>query len=100
MNSKPMENEKEKSFFEMFTNGECKAEDIDTYIDKWHDEYNGTLKLYEYLGMTKRQYDDWLINPDSLLSMKPSNDNNKSQTVCAAKQLIKLAKELITDTPT
>lgn len=26
-------------------------------IDKWHDEYQSDLKLYEYLGMTKEEYD-------------------------------------------
>ena len=61
----------EKTFVEMLQCGECKADDIDVYIDKWHDEYNGPLALYEYLGMTKQQYDRWLVDSNTLLTMFP-----------------------------
>ena len=60
-----------KTFVGMLQSGQCSADDIDIYIDKWHDEYNGTKKLHEYLGMTKPQYDRWLVNPNSLATMFP-----------------------------
>ena len=76
--------------------GKCTANDIDTYIDKWHDEYNGTKKLYEYLGMTKQQYNKWMVDPNALESMFPNNTTTqKSNEVRVAKQLIKIAKQLI-----
>lgn len=91
-----IENIPEKTFVEMFKNGECTENDIETYIDKWHDEYDGKLKLYEYLGMTKEQYNAWLVNPHSLSEMFPKNTNggDKSNLV-VAKALVTLAEELI-----
>lgn len=62
-------NDVEKTFVEMLKSGECATNDIDTYIDKWHNEYNGKKKLYEYLGMTKQQYDRWMVEPGALESM-------------------------------
>ena len=86
----------EKTFVEMLQNGQCTADDIDTYIDKWHDEYNGTKKLHEYLGMTKSQYDRWMVDPQSLATMFPQT-KTETREVCVAKQLVKLAKQLIED---
>lgn len=80
----------------MLQNGECNADDIDIYIDKWHDEYNGSLKLYEYLGMTKPQYDKWLVDSHTLTTMFPQTKTETNE-VCIAKQLVKLAKQLIED---
>lgn len=62
-------NDAEKTFVEMLKSGECATNDIDTYIGKWHNEYNGKKKLYEYLGMTKQQYDRWMVEPGALESM-------------------------------
>lgn len=76
----------EKTFVEMFQRGECTADDIDVYIDKWHEEYNGPLALYEYLGMTKQQYDRWLVDSNTLLSMFPQDiAKGKALEVCVAK---------------
>ena len=76
----------EKTFVEMFQRGECTADDIDVYIDKWHDEYNGPLALYEYLGMTKQQYDRWLVDSNMLLTMFPQDiAKRKALEACVAK---------------
>ena len=76
----------EKTFVEMLQRGECSADDIDVYIDKWHDEYNGPLALYEYLGMTKQQYDQWLVDSNMLLTMFPQNiSKGKALEVCIVK---------------
>lgn len=74
-------------FIEMVKSGKCSIDEIDDYIDKWHDEYQGNLKLHEYLGMTDEEYNQWLINPNSLKTMYDSNH--------VAKQLIKLAKQIL-----
>jgi len=37
--------------------------DYDALVDQWHDPDTVTdLPLYEYLGMTKKQYERWLKN--------------------------------------
>lgn len=57
------------TFVDKVKKGLCSIDDIDDYIDKWHDEYQGNLKLYEYLGMTEDEYEKWLTNSDSLKTM-------------------------------
>ena len=84
-------NNKEITFIEMVKNGQCSIDEIDDYIDKWHDEYNGNLKLHEYLGMTDEEYNRWLTNPSSLKTMF----HRELTPVCVAKQIIKLAKEIL-----
>ena len=37
----------ERTFVEMLQCGECTADDIDVYIDKWHDEYNVLLAFHD-----------------------------------------------------
>ena len=77
---------KEKTFVEMLQRGECSADDIDVYIDKWHDGYHGPLKLYEYLGMTKQQYDRWLVDSKTLLTMFPQDiSKGNALDICVAK---------------
>lgn len=85
--------EKENTFVDMLREGLCSVEDIDDYIEKWHNEYNGNLELYEYLGMTEDEYDSWLTNPKSLKTM--FNHTNKKKEYVYAKKLIKIAKELM-----
>ena len=73
----------------MLQSGKCTADDIDTYIDKWHDEYNGPKKLYEYLGMTEQQYGRWLVDPSALaLCFQNNITTKKTNEVCVAGHLI------------
>jgi hypothetical protein len=52
-------------FFQRYLNGEVLAEDIDDFIDSWH-ENSDRKEIFEYLGMTKEEYSLWLHEPDSL----------------------------------
>ena len=45
--------------------GFCLIEDIDDFVDNWHDS-DSELQLYEYLGMTHDEYKLWLEKPESL----------------------------------
>jgi hypothetical protein len=53
------------TFLNRYLNGEVLAEDIDEYIDFWH-EHPAGRQIYEFLGMTKKEYSLWLRDPDSL----------------------------------
>jgi hypothetical protein len=56
-------------FFDLYSRGEAQAEDIDDYVDRWHDNADAqaaTLSLHEYLGLTKAEYDHWVQAPGSL----------------------------------
>jgi hypothetical protein len=51
------------SFVGLFLRGELAADDIDDFIDAWHD--NDTfMSLAEFLGMTDEQYKRWVEGED------------------------------------
>jgi hypothetical protein len=39
---------------------------IDDYVEKWHLGDGNDKSLYEYLGLTRREYFQWVMYPDSL----------------------------------
>lgn len=45
--------------------GNALLEDIDDFIDQWHDS-DSQEPLYKYLGMSEREYSWWLIKPEIL----------------------------------
>lgn len=47
------------TFYELFSIGRVTIDDIDDYIDKWH---NGDSResVYDYLGLTWEQYAKWV----------------------------------------
>jgi hypothetical protein len=56
-------------FLELCIRGEAAADEVDDYIDRWHDSADAEvadLALHEYLGLTKAEYDRWVQAPDSL----------------------------------
>ena len=56
-------------FVDLYSRGEVQADDIDDYVDRWHDsadERATALTLHEYLGLTKAEYDRWVQVPGSL----------------------------------
>lgn len=81
------------NFVEMVKKGLCSIDEIDNYIDKWHDEYTGNLELYEFLGMTENEYEQWLINPSSLKTMFVKN--HSKEPAYASKKIDRIAKKII-----
>lgn len=49
----------------------AKIEDIDNYIDEWHEGKapKGCKELRQYLGMSKSEYAKWVENPNCLKSI-------------------------------
>ena len=45
--------------------GECLPEEIDDFIDEWHDG-DFEEELHEFLGMSWKEYSLWVSNPDVL----------------------------------
>lgn len=57
----------DKSFIEKCINGNASLDEIDDYIDAWHDsDSDMELELHEYLGMTWKEYSIWAIKPSLL----------------------------------
>ena len=53
------------SFIENCLANRAVPDDIDDYIDEWH-EGKGEIPLYQYLGMNQSEYSRWVINPGIL----------------------------------
>ena len=57
------------SFLDLYSRGEASADDIDDFVDRWHDAgepWAQDLELHEYLGMTHEEYEVWLCDPLAL----------------------------------
>ena len=65
----------DKTFLERYMNGEVLAEDIDDFVDAWH-QNSGEKEIFEYLGMTRDEYSIWLRDPDVLPHIARARRNN------------------------
>jgi hypothetical protein len=59
------ERQKHRSFIDLYVGGEVLPEEIDDYVDQWHDN-PGRRQLHDFLGMTEDEYSLWLRDPDVL----------------------------------
>ncbi|MEI2282438.1 hypothetical protein [Paenibacillus polysaccharolyticus] len=58
----------EQKFMDACLNGDALSEDIETYIEEWH-ESESTEEVFEYLGMTEEEYGLWVENDGILRSI-------------------------------
>ncbi len=42
---------------------------VDEWIEQWHCGWSSYTQLHEYLGMTERQYKDWVKDPSTLANI-------------------------------
>lgn len=79
------ERPKKSTFLELYMNGQVLPEEIDDYVDKWHDD-SGNQPIYEFLGVSKQEYFLWLRDPDVLPHIIRARRNNKplSEVIGAA----------------
>ncbi len=54
-----------KDFISLCSRGEVLLEEIDDWVDKWHDS-DQKNELHEYLGMSWTEYSSWVDMPESL----------------------------------
>ena len=55
------------SFIEKCINGDASLDEIDDYIDEWHDSDSDiNLELHEFLGMSWEEYSLWAVKPSLL----------------------------------
>lgn len=55
----------EATFVEKCLSGEACADQIDDYIDRWH-EGTGSGELHKFLGFTEAEYALWVERPEAL----------------------------------
>jgi hypothetical protein len=83
------------SFVELVLAGEALAEDIDDFIDRWHNSPNDKRSIAEFLGLSENEYGLWVENPHSLswvLMCKRQNISFESLDWNQAHQLAARAK--------
>lgn len=56
----------ESNFIDACLFGETDLDELDDYIDYWHDNETGNT-LREFLGMTPYEYEEWLKHDDTIL---------------------------------
>ena len=68
------------SFFELFSQGNASADDIDDFVGRWHDDnepWAKDLSLHEYLGLTHDEYEVWLYDADALPQILEARLSNR-----------------------
>jgi len=50
-----------KNFIELCLDGEALIQDIDDFVSNWH-EKPSTNSLQEYLGMSAKEYNAWMLD--------------------------------------
>lgn len=65
------------NFIDMYRMGDAQAEDIDDFIDEWHD-HPGSVPLYTFLGMTREEYASWVEDAASLPDILKARDQKPS----------------------
>jgi hypothetical protein len=58
----------QQNFVSLALAGKVSADEIDDYVDKWHNSPSG-LELHEYMGITRDEYAIWLGSPEELASI-------------------------------
>jgi hypothetical protein len=56
----------DNSFIDKCICGDAFLDEIDDYIDSWHDDASENIELHEYLGMTVQEYSLWMTTPSIL----------------------------------
>jgi hypothetical protein len=54
------------TFVDRALSGEASLDDIDDYVDTWHDDAAEKRELHDYLGLTRDEYGLWVEQPSSL----------------------------------
>lgn len=68
---------KSNNFITLCSNGELLPDEIDDYIDEWHDSDNNNT-IYDFLGMTQEEYRLWVHSPEIFTYIITARVNNQN----------------------
>lgn len=54
------------NFVDLCLDGDVLEDEIETFVEKWHEDENCTQELHEYLGMSWDEYSLWATKPSIL----------------------------------
>ena len=81
------------SFFELYSQGAASPDNIEDYIDRWHNSYKEHEKyppLHEYLGLSREEYEVWLYDPFSLPCILLARQSDRSLVDIIAERFAQL----------
>jgi len=56
----------QQTFMSLCLRGEVVQDEIDDFVDAWHEDEKDIRPIYEFLGMTHQEYDLWVEQPGAL----------------------------------
>ena len=65
------------TFIELCVEGQVLPEEIDDYVDEWHDS-DSEVPIFDYLGMSQQEYRLWVHDPDILPFIITARTQNRS----------------------
>lgn len=77
------------TFIEAVRNKETSLDQIDEWVDRWHHGEGGGMPLRDFLGMSKDQYAEWVLNPAALASFVEADDQHPAVTAWSSDGLEK-----------
>jgi len=78
------------TFFDLFSHGKVGVDQIDDYVDAWHNAHETWAKqvpLHEYLGLTWPEYQVWVCDAGSLPAIMEARVSAESLAAIVAKRL-------------
>ncbi|OUD15584.1 hypothetical protein [Thioflexithrix psekupsensis] len=91
------------TFIELCLDGDVLEDEIDDFVDNWHEDETINCELHEYLGMTWEEYSVWATRPSILpfiLSARKRNTtfdielNQERLALAARTETVEEAKRL------
>lgn len=60
------------TFVSLVAEGKAAPEEVEDFVQAWHDSGEAQPSLQDALGMTTEEYAAWMLNPDVLLQVVAS----------------------------
>lgn len=79
------------SFIDLCLSGDVLEDEIDSFVDSWHEDEETTLELYEYLGMSWEEYSVWATRPSVLPFILSAKNNGTTFDVELNQERLALA---------
>lgn len=54
------------NFVDLCLGGDVLEDEVDDFVENWHEDENSTQELHEYLGMSWEEYSVWATKPSIL----------------------------------
>lgn len=79
------------SFIDLCLSGDVLEDEIDSFVDRWHEDDETALELHEYLGMSWEEYSVWATRPSILPFILSARKNGTSFDVELNQERLALA---------